>query len=110
MPTLVCSCCGEEAEGKNFTEADTKIDHAKGQSRGRPCGGDPRNLTWDGKVVGELKTRIEPEPRKQAESIDVKPEKRIPEGETAKEPEKEAPEESQNKETKKPKGSAKKGK
>lgn len=67
---LTCQRCGAEAEGRTFDEADEKIDHARGLSRGRPCSGDPNKLIWTGTKTTE-KSSSKPEkttPKKEAKS------------------------------------------
>lgn len=51
MGTLTCQRCGATSEGLTFEDADVLIDHAVGQSRGRPCAGKESDLIWDGKTV-----------------------------------------------------------
>lgn len=47
MGVLKCAC-GAEAEGKDFEEADSKIDHGIALSiPGPACSGDPARMTWD---------------------------------------------------------------
>lgn len=46
MGVLKCAC-GAEAEGKDFEEADTKINHGIALSLTHGCSGDPTRMTWD---------------------------------------------------------------
>ncbi len=71
MSKAKCTRCGGIAEGKTFEEASSKIDHAVGLSRGRPCGNnygcviqvDPPQKTVSQKTKKEIKPKekqIEP--------------------------------------------------
>lgn len=51
MGQLTCQRCGAISEGKSFEEADELIDHAIGQSIGRPCSGKTDDLVWNTKYV-----------------------------------------------------------
>ena len=47
MGVLKCAC-GAEAEGKDYEEADSNIDHGIALSTPGPgCSGDPARTTWD---------------------------------------------------------------
>ena len=48
MGKLSCQRCGATAEGETFEEADERIDHALGLSKGRPCSGKQSDLIWEG--------------------------------------------------------------
>ena len=61
MGKLTCQRCGATSEGATFEEADALIDHAIGQSKGRPCGGKESDLVWDGKTVINLEVETESE-------------------------------------------------
>ncbi|HKZ42772.1 MAG TPA: hypothetical protein VJ044_17545 [Candidatus Hodarchaeales archaeon] len=51
MGKLTCQRCGATAEGDSFDEADARIDHALGLSKGRPCSGKTSDLVWNTKNV-----------------------------------------------------------
>lgn len=51
MAVLECIRCGATAEGKDFEECDSLINHEIGTSKGRPCAGKPSDLRLDGKVL-----------------------------------------------------------
>jgi len=60
MSKLFCKRCRAEAEGKNFAECDSKIDHARGLSIGRKCAGLESDLvftdTAKAKVIAKKST------------------------------------------------------
>ena len=63
MGTLSCIRCKATAEGNTFEEADEKIDHAIGTSKGWPCSGNPDFLVWSGGK--SVKSEPSPEPIKE---------------------------------------------
>lgn len=38
MAEAKCTRCGATASGATFSEASSKLNHAQGKSRGKPCG------------------------------------------------------------------------
>lgn len=66
MALLSCKRCGATAEGKDFDEADAKIDHAVGLSKGWPCTGNPDNLVWSGEKTAKPAETPKPKPVKKS--------------------------------------------
>ncbi len=61
MGSLICITCGAKAEGDTFDVADDLIDHSIGTAKGKPCGGDPRDMTWTGAIRTTPRTESSPQ-------------------------------------------------
>jgi len=47
MGKITCNKCGATSLAETFEQADDQIDHSVGVSRGKPCDGNPIDITWD---------------------------------------------------------------
>jgi len=73
MGVLSCQRCGATAEGETFEQADERIDHAVGLSKGRACSGKTSDLIWNGAKT--LAEHPEPDELVDTESDSSKPKK-----------------------------------
>jgi hypothetical protein len=47
MGQIICLKCGAKTIAETFEQADDQIDHSKGILAGKPCNGNPLDITWD---------------------------------------------------------------
>lgn len=62
MSKLTCKRCGATAEGKDFDECDSIIDHSIGLIKGWDCAGKPDDLIFSGEKAKVTQSTDKPLP------------------------------------------------